>query len=527
MRGEGRRKLTLKICPNCQRTYADDALRFCLQDGSQLQAATTTIDDSSAAPVSPPLNDEFRTLVMQKDEVSSPLVPPATFAPPPPRSSSLPPPTAQPQAWPPPSPLPQQFNTPTSPPPAAYDPTGPAATGRRRRWLPWVLGGGAALLALLVVVIAGGLYVLSRMGAKPASGGTPVRSVKKFVNARGGITGKLAENYFDFSFDYPTTWTINPQGGSSNFVQVSSKDDDGQVMESFAVGSYQGTGTMRGDKVMLPLLVTQLDAQLKKSVPGYQKISEGATKVGRYEGYELRFTGRLTEEMSGGRRRQHRLEGGAELMPAQESRPGASSSSQASGHAAWGRIILVPSGDASKPNSASLFLLATDRSTEVKGVNQVGTRGELPVILDSFRMEATSSTVPSSSGGRTNMNAPPAPASNMNPPPAAAAAAGGNMNTDDDGSPAAISAGVLNGKIINQPPPAYPPAARAVKASGAVVVQVTVDEEGQVVTAKAVSGHPLLRAAAEQSARQTRLSPTRLSGRAVKVTGTITYNFTL
>ena len=514
----------MKICPNCQRTYADDALRFCLQDGSPLQAATATmIDDSpaaAAAPVSPPLNDEFRTTVMQADEVSAP---PAIFAPPPSLASSSLPPPAQQQAWPPPSP--PQFNAPSSSP-TAYNPGGPPAVERRRSWLPWVLGGGAALLALLVVVIGGGLYALSRMGTKPASGGgTAVWSVKKFVNSRGGMTGKLAENYFDFSFDYPATWTINPQGNSSNFVQVSSKDDDGQVMESFAVGSYQGTGTMRGDKVMLPLLVTQLDAQLKKSVPGYQKISEGETKVGRYEGYELRFTGRLTEEMSGGLRRQHRLEGGAELMPARESRPGASSSSQASGHTAWGRIILVPSGDASKPNSASLFLLATDRSPEVKGINQVGTRGQLPVILDSFRMEATSSTVPSSSGGRTNMNAPHAPASNMNAP--SAAAAGGNMNTDDDESPGSVSGGALAGKVISQPPPTYPPAAKAVKASGAVVVQVTVDEEGQVVAAKAVSGHPLLRAAAEQAARQARFSPTTLSGRAVESKGTITYNFTL
>jgi len=88
-----------------------------------------------------------------------------------------------------------------------------------------------------------------------------------------------------------------------------------------------------------------------------------------------------------------------------------------------------------------------------------------------------------------------------------------------------ISGGVLNGKATNLPTPPYPPAARAVNASGTVVVQVVVDEEGNVVTANAVSGHPLLRPAAVSAARLAKFTPTKLSGKAVKVSGVITYNF--
>ena len=44
-----------------------------------------------------------------------------------------------------------------------------------------------------------------------------------------------------------------------------------------------------------------------------------------------------------------------------------------------------------------------------------------------------------------------------------------------------ISGGMLNGKAISLPKPSYPPVARAAKASGTVVVQVTVDENGNVV----------------------------------------------
>ncbi len=88
-----------------------------------------------------------------------------------------------------------------------------------------------------------------------------------------------------------------------------------------------------------------------------------------------------------------------------------------------------------------------------------------------------------------------------------------------------ISGGVLNGKATSLPKPAYPPAARAVRAAGAVVVSVTIDESGRVISASAVSGHPLLKPAAVAAAQGARFSPTLLSGQPVKVTGVITYNF--
>jgi len=90
---------------------------------------------------------------------------------------------------------------------------------------------------------------------------------------------------------------------------------------------------------------------------------------------------------------------------------------------------------------------------------------------------------------------------------------------------APISGGVLNGKAISLPKPAYPPIARQARAAGTVVVQVVIDENGNVISARAVSGHPLLQAVAVGAARQARFSPTKLSGHPVKVTGIITYNF--
>lgn len=90
-----------------------------------------------------------------------------------------------------------------------------------------------------------------------------------------------------------------------------------------------------------------------------------------------------------------------------------------------------------------------------------------------------------------------------------------------------ISGGVLNVKAIAKPQPAYPANAKAARAQGSVTVQIIVDEDGKVISANAVSGHPLLQEAAVAAARQARFKPTRLEGQPVKVSGVITYSFVL
>ena len=63
------------------------------------------------------------------------------------------------------------------------------------------------------------------------------------------------------------------------------------------------------------------------------------------------------------------------------------------------------------------------------------------------------------------------------------------------------------------------------RVSGKVVVQVTITEEGKVIRACAVKGDPLLWQVSERAAYAAEFAPTKLSGKPVKVTGVITYNF--
>jgi TonB family protein len=88
-----------------------------------------------------------------------------------------------------------------------------------------------------------------------------------------------------------------------------------------------------------------------------------------------------------------------------------------------------------------------------------------------------------------------------------------------------IFGGVLNSKAISLPNPNYPAIARQAQASGTVTVEITVDEDGNVIAARAVSGHPLLQAASVDVARLAKFSPTLLSGEPVKIRGVLVFNF--
>jgi TonB family protein len=92
-----------------------------------------------------------------------------------------------------------------------------------------------------------------------------------------------------------------------------------------------------------------------------------------------------------------------------------------------------------------------------------------------------------------------------------------------------ISTGVINGRAVSLPKPEYPDAAQKAGITGKVNVQVEIDESGKVVSAKAVSGieDASIRKAAETAALQAKFAPTLLSGKPVKVSGVIVYDFVI
>ena len=90
-----------------------------------------------------------------------------------------------------------------------------------------------------------------------------------------------------------------------------------------------------------------------------------------------------------------------------------------------------------------------------------------------------------------------------------------------------IEVGSLLAYATNRAAPVYPPAARTMRASGVVKVEVTVDESGQVTEVQKSSGPTLLQAAAKDAVRKWRFKPFTRDGQPVRATGFVNFNFTL
>lgn len=164
-----------------------------------------------------------------------------------------------------------------------------------------------------------------------------------------------------------------------------------------------------------------------------------------------------------------------------------------------------------------------------EGAKDVGAR--TPVRIGLVNSDATSVGTPARTnyvgtpGGHGDGGAPAVEVKDTTPPPPAHVAP--TPAPPRESKPLNVSTGVLVGKAISKPAPVYPPIAKAAGAQGPVTVQVLIDEQGRVLSAKATGGHPLLQQAAVQTAYKWKFTPTMLSGQPVKVTGVVTYNFTL
>lgn len=130
-----------------------------------------------------------------------------------------------------------------------------------------------------------------------------------------------------------------------------------------------------------------------------------------------------------------------------------------------------------------------------------------------------------------NANLKPSPTPKLSPTPKPSPSEIPDDGGDDgDGptptaTPKAIDAGMLNSRVLSLPTPTYPASAKSAGISGSVSVNVMVDEQGNVTSARAVSGPVILRPAAEAAARQARFRPPKIGTQPTKMTGMLLFNF--
>lgn len=380
----------MKRCPKCSRTFPDESQKFCTVDGGLL--------------ISDPVFDPNLTIRATAADVASPLPPPKEAAA---TSRELPDLNAT---------IATMTNAPTVAFPRNTGPTGattssdipPAPRGsstlpgttthpsqaKKKSKLPLILGAVALVLLLGVAGLAGVFFYVVKpliegdreqpvvaqeappaenTNTKTAAENTNTNTssttedtevafvapagTTKFANSTTNLDGKLAEHYIDFSFYYPETWEKDAKAGvsgASNFVKVERRLPPDFTQENFAVGWYTSKGSFEADNPTFPRLVELLGTNLANSFPGYRKVSEGPTKVNSLDGYEFRFVS---------------LSKGTEKGDLQ----------------VWGRVVFLPTGIEEQTAGATLIMLATSLAPELSGVEDVGEKGEMPVILESFR----------------------------------------------------------------------------------------------------------------------------------------------
>lgn len=90
-----------------------------------------------------------------------------------------------------------------------------------------------------------------------------------------------------------------------------------------------------------------------------------------------------------------------------------------------------------------------------------------------------------------------------------------------------LTSRLTQGRVLRRVQPPYPVIARQARIQGSVQVQIDISEDGAVTNVTLLSGHPLLRDAALQAAKQWQFIPTELNGQRVRAIGLLTFNFTL
>jgi hypothetical protein len=383
----------MKRCPKCSKTFPDDNQKFCTVDGGLLVSGDQPFDPNATIQSSSPNLGLPPTVTLgsKRDPeetrdlnatIASPSFMPTTNIPK--QTGPTPPPFSQAPSPPLPQQPPAQTpRTSSMPPPVAVAPA------KKKSKLPLILG----ILALLLLLGVGAVVALFFLVIRPrlnemqtdrpvVTKTNPTENVNtdnnvntntneaksepefvaspdtiKFTNSQANLDGKLAEHYFDFSFYYPKNWVTDPKAGvpgASNFAKVERILPPDFTQENFAVGWYTSRGTFAADEPTYPQLVEILGSSLAKGFPEYNKVSEGPTKVNSLDGYEFRF-----ESVSRGTEK-----GDLKL---------------------WGRVIFLPTGVSGDQTGATVIMLATSLAPELSGVEDVGDKGELPVILQSFR----------------------------------------------------------------------------------------------------------------------------------------------
>lgn len=188
--------------------------------------------------------------------------------------------------------------------------------------------------------------------AAPVASASTTADAVYFENSKDALKSEAARNFLGFSLYYPKEWKQND--AKNNFLDISKNAPTGTPVEQFLVSYYDSKGTFEADEKVFPALVKDTSKTLKSFVPNFKTIGKGApTVVNGLRAYEVKFGG-------------------------------AGKTAKGENIKLWGKRLFVPAAREGTKNGYVLTLLATSLSNEVKNIGEVGSKGDLQTVLESF-----------------------------------------------------------------------------------------------------------------------------------------------
>jgi hypothetical protein len=181
--------------------------------------------------------------------------------------------------------------------------------------------------------------------AQPAPAPPGPVSTVHYVNSVSAMQNlQLAGNLAFFSFDYPSTWRVDPMSGNQAFIAVQ-RFNGPDAIESFMVLPLPATVT---DQQTMYQALTEWETKLSSN-PTYRRIDESQTTFSGAQALQLRFT-----------------------------------LSSSTGRLRYSRIIIVPG--MAGGSGMMVMMFADDGLSDVHSIDELGVKGQLPTILNSFKL---------------------------------------------------------------------------------------------------------------------------------------------
>ena len=248
----------MKRCPQCNRTYSDDALSFCLDDGSPLVSAAAPSSFDPGATVQYPQGRE----TSPQPTIAYPGAAP-----------SMPPPA------------------PPTPPPA-WSPMPPVAPQKRSVW-PWLLGIGAVLVFMGIGVVILIFAVAKITNDNNNNGNNSNRVANRNTNRNANTTGTTNANENSNTRSSLTTYTDDFSKeewgtGPSQYGNIKYEDEE-YHMHATKGGYIVMYGPDRKDYYDENATVRVGTRSIDGTPPetGYGLVVHGEKKTGNLEDYSF------------------------------------------------------------------------------------------------------------------------------------------------------------------------------------------------------------------------------------------------